>query len=148
NTVRNRKVFSGDDRNDSRQREGSREVNVLYKRMRQMTTQNLAIEHARQKNIIGKLRLARALRARVDFAEGFADYLEWLSVVLFVIRHSTIAIDNSAEQSLRLGRRVYPPLSGDKNLAGGRAPLPDLRGLLSWNRNPRLRNQQSLNHNP
>src|SRR6266704_4298735 len=47
NAVRNRKVFSGDDRYDSKTPEGFREVNVLYMRMRQMAAQNLAIKHAR-----------------------------------------------------------------------------------------------------
>ena len=47
-----------------------------------MTPQNFAIERARQKDVVGKLRLARALRARVDLAKGFADYVERLSVIL------------------------------------------------------------------
>ena len=62
-----------------------------------MAAEDLAVKHARQKDIVGKLRLAGTLRPRVDFAERFADDVEWLSVVWFVIRHSTIAIDNSAE---------------------------------------------------
>src|SRR5260370_10192614 len=53
--------------------------------------QNFAIEHARQKDVVGKLRLARALRARVDLAEWFADYFEWLPVVLVVAHESNIA---------------------------------------------------------
>ena len=41
-----------------------------------------ASEHARQKDVIGKLRLARALRAGIDLAERFADYVEGLAVAV------------------------------------------------------------------
>ena len=41
-----------------------------------MATENSAIEHARQKDVVGKLRLARALRAGIDLAKGLADYIE------------------------------------------------------------------------
>ena len=41
-----------------------------------------AREHARQKDVIGKLRLARALRAGIDLAERFADYVEVSIAVL------------------------------------------------------------------
>ena len=47
-----------------------------------MAAQNLAEEHARQHDVVGKLRLAGALRARIDLAKRFADYVEWLSVVV------------------------------------------------------------------
>src|SRR5260370_36342200 len=58
--------------------------------MRVMAAQNLAREHAREKDVVGKLRLARALRARIDLAEGFADYVEWLSVVAVLHHHLRI----------------------------------------------------------
>jgi hypothetical protein len=56
--------------------------------MRFVAPQNFAVEHARQKDVVGKLRLARALRARVDLAEWFADYVERSSVVA-VLRHDS-----------------------------------------------------------
>ena len=56
-----------------------RDVDVLDERVRLMTAQNLAEEHARQNDVVGKLRLAGALRARVDLAKRFADYVEWLT---------------------------------------------------------------------
>ena len=49
-----------------------------------MAAQNFAEEHARQNDVVGKLRLTGTLRARVDLAKGFADYVEWLPVVLIV----------------------------------------------------------------
>src|SRR5437762_2971082 len=52
---------------------------------RLVAPQNLAIEHARQKYVVRKLRLAGALRARINLAEWFADYVEWLPVVAVVI---------------------------------------------------------------
>src|SRR6266481_402281 len=55
--------------------------------MRLVAPQNFAIEHARQKDVVGKLRLASALCARIDFAEWFADYVERLPVVRLIVRH-------------------------------------------------------------
>src|SRR6266550_8833695 len=46
-----------------------------------MTAQNFAVEHAREKDVVGKLRLPRALGTRVDFAERFPDDVEWFAVV-------------------------------------------------------------------
>jgi len=43
-----------------------------------MAAQNLAVKHARQKDVVGKLRLAGALGARIDFAKGLADHIEFL----------------------------------------------------------------------
>ena len=51
-----------------------------------MAAENFRVHHARQDDVVGKLRLAGALCARIDFAEWFADYLEWLSV-LRIVRH-------------------------------------------------------------
>jgi hypothetical protein len=45
-----------------------------------MGAENLACEHPRQNDVVGKLRLAGALRARIDFAKRLADYIEWLPV--------------------------------------------------------------------
>ena len=47
-----------------------------------MTAQNLAEEHARQNDIVGELRLPRALRARVNFAERFSDDVEIIGIVV------------------------------------------------------------------
>jgi hypothetical protein len=49
--------------------------------MRLVAPQNLAIEHARQKDVVGKLRLASALCARIDLAERFADHIQGFSIV-------------------------------------------------------------------
>ena len=59
--------------------------------MRVMAAQNLAVEHARQKDVVGKLRLARALGAGIDLAEWFADYLERLSVIAVLCHHPRIS---------------------------------------------------------
>ena len=53
-----------------------------------MSTQNFAEEHARQHDVVGKLRLAGALRARINLAKGFADYVERFPVVVSVLSHS------------------------------------------------------------
>jgi hypothetical protein len=53
--------------------------------MRLVAPQNFAIEHARQKDVVGKLRLAGALRARIDLAEWFTNYVEWFPVAAVVI---------------------------------------------------------------
>src|SRR5712692_6224843 len=54
--------------------------------MRVMAPQDFAVEHARQKDVVGKLRLARAFGAGIDLAERFANDLQRLSVVA-VLRH-------------------------------------------------------------
>ena len=41
-----------------------------------MRAQDLAGEHARQKDVVSKLRLARALRTGINLAERFSDYIE------------------------------------------------------------------------
>jgi hypothetical protein len=41
--------------------------------MRLVTAENFAEEHAGQHDVVGKLRLAGALCARVDLAKGFTD---------------------------------------------------------------------------
>ena len=50
--------------------------------MGQVTAQDLAEEHARQHDVVGKLRLAGALRARIDLAKRLADDVQRLSVVV------------------------------------------------------------------
>jgi hypothetical protein len=53
-----------------------------------MAAEHLAVEHARQDYIVGELRLARALLARVNFAKGLADYAKrpvLLSVRAFAV---------------------------------------------------------------
>src|SRR5438046_7646131 len=94
--------------------------------MRVMAPQDLSREHARQKDVVGKLRLARALGAGIDFAEGFADYLEWLSVVA-VLRHDCRGgacprpIVSLAE---RAGTSPAPTLIRDQKYS--RAAIPSL----------------------
>jgi hypothetical protein len=44
--------------------------------MRLVTAQDLAVEHSGQHDVVSKPGLTRTLRARIDFAEWFADYLE------------------------------------------------------------------------
>jgi hypothetical protein len=58
--------------------------------MRFVASQNFAIEHARQKDVVGKLRLPGALGTRIDFAEWLADYVERLPVVAVVTHVSGI----------------------------------------------------------
>jgi hypothetical protein len=59
--------------------------------MRMMSAQDFAVEHPRQKDVVGKLRLAGALGARVDLAEWFADYIERLPVVAVITHQLNIA---------------------------------------------------------
>ena len=46
-----------------------------------MTTENFAVEHAWQKDVVGKLGLARTLCAGIHFAKGFADDFRRLAIV-------------------------------------------------------------------
>ena len=64
-----------------------------------MSTQNLAEEHARQHDVVGKLRLTGALRAHIDFAKGLADYTERLTIVLSVFSHNDL---------VKIGRGLTP----------------------------------------
>src|SRR5713226_1462121 len=74
-----------------------------------MAAQNLAVEHARQKNVVGKLRLARALSTGIDLAEGFADYLERLSVVAVFVHRS-----NPATKRHKKHKRDFTQAKGDR----------------------------------
>ena len=63
-------------------------------RVGMMAAQNFRVEHPRQHDVIGKLRLARALCPRIDFAEWFADYLKGFSIfrllaIQFLLRSRT-----------------------------------------------------------
>ncbi len=91
--VGNRQIFSSDDGDHAGQRQGFCYINALNQGMRFVTPQDFAEEHARQKDVIGKLRLARALRACIDLAEWFADYFEGLTVVAVVIHSPGISTD-------------------------------------------------------
>jgi hypothetical protein len=42
-----------------------------------VTTQKLCVDHARQNDVVSKLRLAGALRASINLAKRFADYIEF-----------------------------------------------------------------------
>jgi hypothetical protein len=55
--------------------------------VRQVAAEDLGVNHSRQDDVIGKLRLAGALRARVDFAKRLANYVEWFPVFL-IVSHS------------------------------------------------------------
>ncbi len=59
----------------------------LIKGVRQMTAQHFAEKHARQNDVVGKLRLTGALRPRVDLAKRLADDVERFPVVS-VLSHS------------------------------------------------------------
>ena len=82
NAVGNRQVFTGDNGQDTWQGQRFRYIDIFNQRMRQMTAQDLAVEHAWEKDIVRKFRLPGALRARVDLAKWLADYIERLSVVV------------------------------------------------------------------
>jgi hypothetical protein len=51
-----------------------------------MAPEDLAVEHPRQKDIVGKLRLPDALGAGIDLAKRFANDVEW-SFVIAVLCH-------------------------------------------------------------
>ena len=87
NAVGDRQVFAGDDRKHAGQRQRFRNVDALDQRVRQMAAQDFAEEHARQHDVVGKLRLAGALRARIDLAKRLADYVQRLPVVVTVLSH-------------------------------------------------------------
>ena len=53
-----------------------------------MSTKNFTEQHARQDDVVGKLSLAGALCARVNLAKRFADDVERLAVVVYVLRHT------------------------------------------------------------
>ena len=73
NAIRDRQVFAGDNCKNARQRQRFRRVDVFDERVRHMTAQDLAEEHARQNDVVGELRLANTLRARINFAKRLAD---------------------------------------------------------------------------
>ena len=56
-----------------------------------MAAKNFREHHARQDDVVGKLRLAGALGARIDFAKWFADYALYYCLVAFryleLVRH-------------------------------------------------------------
>src|SRR5438128_10977129 len=53
-----------------------------------MTTQDFAVEHARQKDVVGKLRLTCALCTGIDIAKRLADHVQRVCVV-FTIAHQS-----------------------------------------------------------
>src|SRR5688500_20161860 len=75
NAVRNRQIFSRDNSKNAGQCQRFRDVDILDQRVRQVAAQDLAEQHSRQHDVVGKLRLALALRARVDFTKWIADYM-------------------------------------------------------------------------
>ena len=81
NAVRDRKVFARNNCDDTGQGQRLSYIDVLDQRVWFMRAENLAGEHPRQNDVVGKLRLARALRARIDFAKRLADYIERFPVV-------------------------------------------------------------------
>jgi hypothetical protein len=52
-----------------------------------MRAQDLAVEHARQHDVVGKFSLAGTLRARIHLAKRFPDNLQGLSVFISVLSH-------------------------------------------------------------
>jgi hypothetical protein len=58
-----------------------RDINVFNNGVRLVASQHLAMKHARQDDVVGKLRLACALLARVYFAKGLADDFQRLIIL-------------------------------------------------------------------
>lgn len=56
--------------------------------MGMVAAKNFRVHHAREDDIVGKLRLAGALRPRINLAKWFANYFEWLSVFRIVRHHN------------------------------------------------------------
>ena len=76
NAVGNWQVLAGEHCQHTGQRQSFREIDAFDQGVWQVATENSAIEHARQKDVVGKLRLAGALGAGIDLAKGLADYIE------------------------------------------------------------------------
>src|SRR2546421_11428142 len=66
-----------------------------------MAAQNLAREHTRQKDIVGKLRLAGALRSRINLAERLADDIQWFTVI-----HGKSATKRHKKHKIKIARRI------------------------------------------
>src|SRR5256886_16949017 len=66
-----------------------------------MAAQNLAREHTRQKDVVGKLCLASALRSRINLAKGLADDLQWFTVI-----HGKSATKRHKKHKIKIERRI------------------------------------------
>ncbi len=54
-----------------------------------MATEDLAVEHAWENDVVGEFGLTNTFRTRIDFAEWLADDVEWISA-LFTFAHALI----------------------------------------------------------
>ena len=70
-----------------------------------MAAQDFAVKHARQKDVVGKLRLAGALGARIDFAKGLADYVEFL-VAVHDKYEPQISADAHGSETNKVSRKI------------------------------------------
>src|SRR5262249_53411110 len=82
NAVRNGKVPAGDDRKHAGKGQSLCHIDAFDQRVRQMRTQDLAREHARQHDVVGKPGLPGTLRPGIDLAERLADDVEFSVTVL------------------------------------------------------------------
>src|SRR5882672_10161827 len=81
NSVRDWQILAGDNCEHAGQHYRLRDVDVFDHGVWQMSAENFAVEHARQHDVVRKLRLAGALRARVNLAKRLADHFESIAVV-------------------------------------------------------------------
>ena len=95
-------VLARDDGVDAGERERLRRVDALDARVRLGRAEDFAVEHARQRDVVGEARLAHALRARVHLAEGLADRPSVLAPLRFfpvrLHRLLFVAVDALARQ--------------------------------------------------
>src|SRR6266849_246973 len=101
--------------------------------MRLMAAQDLARQHARQHDVVGKLRLAGALCPRIDFTKRLTNYIEWPTVVVFVLSHSRILPRINADergfkqsQKLTLSAKTQNRCSSSIISRSGRVVYPRL----------------------
>src|SRR2546423_13375851 len=66
-----------------------------------MCAQNLAREHARQDDIVGKLCLAGALRSRINLAERLANYIQWFTII-----HGKSATKRHKKHKIKIAQRI------------------------------------------
>src|SRR5205085_9028718 len=101
-----------------------RVVDCLDERVRDVRAEDFAVEHAWERDVVGKLRRPDALRTRVHLAEGTADDLQVLLSLRAVYTDAPLAIALVAvTHSHRRSLSAVPPL----RRACGRRPTRPLR---------------------
>ena len=83
-----------------------------------MRTQDFAVELRGQHDVVSKLCLTGALRARVDLSKRLADYFQWLPVFVPVLMPFSSKRNLSNYSVSQVGKVVYPRLSLDRRRRG------------------------------